>query len=131
MIPIPDSHIELVSRPLGCTITTITPGGYPQTTAMWFLYENGSIRFSLLEHRRKLRNLRANPACNFFLMNPENMGNVIEVRGNAIIEPDPDKEFVTRVRAQYGADGPPSDGPGDDRWVVTIDPVRINTIPRS
>lgn len=130
MIPIPDSHVELVSQPHGCVISTISPGGLVQSTAMWFLYDDGKIKFSLLGHRKKLRNLQTNPACTFFLMNPNNMGNVIEVRGNAIIEPDPDKAFVIKVRAQYGADGPPSDGPDDHRYVVTIDPTRINTIPR-
>lgn len=97
---------------------------------MWFLYDEGHIKFSLLGHRKKFRNLQANPACTFFLMNPKNMGNVIEVRGTAEFTEDPDKSFVGKVRAQYGADGPPSDGPDDHRYVVTIVPTRINTIPR-
>ena len=130
MIPIPDSHIDLVSQPLGCVISTIAPDGLVQSTAMWFLYDEGMIKFSLIGHRKKFRNLQANPACTFFLMNPQNMGNVIEVRGRATMVPDPDKSFVTKVRAQYGADGPPSDGPDDHRYVVTIEPTRINTIPR-
>ncbi len=130
MIPIPESHVELVSQPHGCVISTISPTGLVQSTAMWFLYDEGKIKFSLLGHRHKYRNLQANPACTFFLMNPNNMGNVIEVRGTASMEPDPDKTFVTKVRAQYGADGPPSDGPDDHRYVVTIEPTRINTIPR-
>lgn len=130
MAAIPDSHIPLVSSPLGCVITTIAPSGLPQSTAMWFLFDDGKIKFSLLEHRRKYRNLRANPGCSFFLMNPDNMGDTIEVRGRATFEPDADKSFVARVRAQYGADGPPSDGPDDHRWVITIEPERINTVGR-
>ena len=124
---IPNSHVELVSAPHGCVITTIAPSGLPQSTGMWFLYHDGKIKFSLLEHRKKYRNLRANPACTFFLMNPNNMGETIEVRGNASFEADPDKAFVIDVRAQYGAAGPPTDGPDDNRWVVTIEPQRINT----
>ena len=130
MIPIPASHVELVSQPHGCVISTIAPDGLVQSTAMWFLYDEGKIRFSLIGHRKKFRNLQANPACTFFLMNPKSMGNVIEVRGTATMEPDVDKSFVTKVRAQYGAEGPPSDGPDDHRYVVTIEPTRINTIPR-
>lgn len=126
MQKIPDSHLDLVNAPLGCVITTLAPSGLPQSTGMWFLHHDGAIRFSLLEHRKKYRNLRANPACTFFLMDPDNMGNTIEVRGNVTFEADPDKEFVGRVRAQYGAGGPPSDGPDDHRWIVTIEPTRIN-----
>jgi len=127
MPTIPESHVELVSAPHGCAITTIAPSGLPQTTGMWFLFEGGKIRFSLLEHRKKYRNLRASPACTFFLMNPTSMGETIEVRGTASFEADPDKAFVGRVRVQYGVGGPPSDGPDDHRWIVTIEPRRINT----
>jgi PPOX class probable F420-dependent enzyme len=130
MRSIPESHLELVSQPLGCVITTIAPSGLPQSTGMWFLFDDGKIRFSLLEHRRKYRNLRANAACTFFLMSPKSMIETIEVRGAVTFEPDPDKTFVTRVRAQYGAVGPPSDGPDDVRWIVTIEPDRINTTGR-
>ena len=125
--PIPASHVALVSRPLGCVITTLAPSGLPQSTGMWFLYDEGAIRFSLLEHRKKYRNLRADSACTFFLMDPLHMGTTIEVRGRVRFDPDPDKAFVGRVRAQYGAAGPPSDGPDDHRWILTIEPERINT----
>lgn len=126
MQTIPETHLALAARPLGCVITTLAPSGLPQSTGMWFLLDDGKIRFSLLEHRKKYRNLRANPACTFFVMSPDRMIDTLEVRGTATFEPDPDKAFVTRVRAQYGADGPPSDGPDDHRWTVTIDPQRIN-----
>ena len=126
MLSIPESHVDLVSRPHGCVITTIAPSGLPQSTGMWFLYDDGAIRFSLLEHRKKYRNLRENPACTFFLMSPDRMIDTVEVRGRATFEPDPDKAFVTRVRAHYGAQGPPTDGPDDHRWIVTIDPDRVN-----
>lgn len=126
MMSIPDTHVDLVSQPHGCVITTIAPNGLPQSTGMWFLFDDGAIRFSLLEHRKKYRNLRANPACTFFLMSPQRMIDTVEVRGRATFEADPDKAFVTRVRAHYGAQGPPADGPDDHRWIVTIEPDRVN-----
>ena len=130
MLTIPESHLELARRPHGCAITTIAPSGLPQTTGMWFLYTDDTIKFSLLSHRKKFHNLKANPACTFFLMDPKSMSNTIEVRGNATLEPDPGKKFVTRVRAHYGAEGPPKDGPNDDRYVVTIEASTINILGR-
>lgn len=127
MTDVPESHQPLVSDTNCCVITTMAPSGLPQSTGMWYLYDQGKIRFSLLEHRKKYRNLRANPACTFFLMNPTSQGETIEVRGNAVFEPDPDKAFVTRVRRHYGFDSPPTDGPDDIRWIVTVEPDRINT----
>ena len=127
---IPDSHQQLAGRPIACVITTIAPSGLPQSTGMWLLLDEGKIRFSPLEHRKKYRNLRANPACTCFLMSPERMIDTLEVRGLATFEPDPDKAFVTRVREHYGAQGPPDDGPDDVRWIVTIDPDRVTMLGR-
>ena len=127
MTTIPTTHVSLANQPFGCVITTLAPSGLPQSTGMWFLHHDGFIKFSLLEHRKKYRNLRENPACTFFLMSPNRMSDTIEVRGTASFEPDPDKAFVTRVRAHYGAAGPPTDGPDDHRWIITINPNRINT----
>ncbi len=128
MPTIPESHHALLKRPHGCAITTIAPSGLPQTTGMWFLFVDGAIKFSLLSHRKKYRNLLANPACTFFLMDPTTMSNTVEVRGTATIEPDPDKAFVISVRAQYGYDSPPKDGPDDDRYVITIEPSVVNVV---
>ena len=127
---IPESHVELVSQPYGCVVTTIAPSGLPQSTGMWFLFDDGMIKFSLLEHRKKYRNLRENSACSSFLMSPNSMIDTIEVRGRVTFDADTDKAFVTRVRAHYGADGPPPDGPDDHRWIVAIEPARINTTGR-
>lgn len=127
---VPQSHIDLISQPFGCVITTLAPNGLPQSTGMWFLFEDGKVRFSLLEKRKKYRNLRENPACTFFLMSPHNMGETIEVRGTASFEADDHKSFVTRVRTQYGAEGPPTEPAEDQRWIITIEPDRINTTGR-
>jgi len=43
MQDIPESHVDLVSQPLGCVITTIAPSGLPQSTGMWFLFDEGAI----------------------------------------------------------------------------------------
>ena len=67
VIAIPESHLDLVRQPHGCVITTVAPDGLLQSTAMWFLFEDDKIKFSLLGHRKKYRNLQANPACTCLL----------------------------------------------------------------
>ena len=52
MQPIPESHVSLVSQPLGCVITTIAPNGMPQSTAMWFLYEDEKEHYDRLQALR-------------------------------------------------------------------------------
>jgi hypothetical protein len=50
-------------------LATIGPDGFPQVTALWFLYDAaaGVVRFSLNTTRQKTKNLRARPAAAFLV----------------------------------------------------------------
>ena len=124
---IPDSHRDLLEAPVA-TLATIGPDGRPQLSAVWFLAENDTVRVSLNTSRRKVRNLRANPACNLFILDCANPARYVEIRGDAQIEPDDDYSFAAKVGAKYGADLRQMDRPGESRVVVTIAPTRINAV---
>ena len=51
----------------------------------------------------------------------------VELRGDAVLEPDDDYAFADRVGARYGADLRTNDEPGDTRVVVTIRAARVHT----
>jgi PPOX class probable F420-dependent enzyme len=130
MPTIPDSHADLTNLPVA-TIATVGPDGRPQVSAVWFLFEDGQLKVSLNTTRQKTRNLEQNPAVTLFLLDPGGM-RYLEVRGDAVIQPDDDYEFADRVGAKYGgADLRQMDGPGEHRVVVTIDPVRVNAVDMS
>jgi len=130
MPTIPDSHADLTNLPVA-TIATVGPDGRPQVSAVWFLFEDGQLKVSLNTTRQKTRNLEQNPAVTLFLLDPGGM-RYLEVRGDAVIQPDDDYEFADRVGAKYGgADLRQMDGPGEHRVVATIDPVRVNAVDMS
>lgn len=121
---VPDSHADLLELPVG-TIATVGPDGRPQLSAVWFVNDDGTVKISLNRARQKTKNLLANPAVTFFLLDPSG-GRYVEIRGDAVIEADDEYAFADRVGAKYGgADLRQMDGPGESRVVVTIDPVRI------
>ena len=127
MTDFPASHRDLLDGQFAM-LSTIAPSGHPQTTAIVYLHDEGELRFSLNETRKKVRNLRANPACNLFLLDLSNPMRYLEVRGNAEVEDDPGKAFAAKVGAKYGDDFTAYDGPEEGRVKVTIHPTTINAV---
>jgi PPOX class probable F420-dependent enzyme len=124
---IPPSHQDLLSSNTAI-LATVGPDGRPQLSAIWFLADASTIRISLNKDRQKLKNLQANPAVNFFILDPAAPTRYLEVRGDAEIEDDPDYAFGDQVGKKYGADLRNFDGPGAQRVVVTVRPVRVNAV---
>jgi PPOX class probable F420-dependent enzyme len=129
MVTIPASHRPLLDAPVG-VLATVGPTGTPQTTALWFLWDDaeGDVRFSLNSTRQKVRNLRAHPQASFLVLDPTNPYRTIELRGDVEIAPDPDYAFAERLAARYGgADLRAMDRPGETRVVVTLRPRKVLT----
>jgi len=124
---IPESHRDLLEAPVAI-LATVGPDGRPQLSAVWFLSENDTVRVSLNTNRQKVKNLRANPAINLFILDTANPLRYLEMRGDAQIEPDDGYSFAARIDAKYGSDLRQMDGPGQTRVVVTIKPKRINAV---
>ena len=126
---VPESHAELLQSPLA-TLATVGPDGRPQLSTVWFLAEDGQLRFSLNTNRQKVKNLQANPAVTVHIQDTTNPIRYVEVRGDARIEPDDDYVFAERLAAKYGGlDLRAMDaGASGRRVVVTVEPSRINAI---
>ena len=128
MTEIPVSFHNLLSAPGVGILTTIGADGLPQTTALWYLFEDDQVRLSLNRSRQKTKNLQRNPSVSFFLLDPANPYRTIEIRGKATLTPDDDYTFAERLGLHYGvANLRDNDGPGESRVAVAIEPVRVNT----
>jgi PPOX class probable F420-dependent enzyme len=128
---IPASHRALLDAPVG-VLATIGPDGFPQVTALWFLYdeEEGVVRFSLNSSRQKVKNLQARPETSFLVIDPAGPYRTLEIRGRAEIQPDDDYIFADRVGQKYGTDLRRIDRPGQRRLMVTLRPMKVNTYPQ-
>jgi PPOX class probable F420-dependent enzyme len=122
----PDSHLDLLTQPGIAIFSTNTPGGDIQSTALWYLLDDGALKISISGARKKFRNLQQNPNANFFILDPANPFRFIEVRGTATIELDEGFAFRAKVGAHYSTDLSNFDGPDDLRYIVTLQPTRIN-----
>lgn len=128
MTAFPESHQDLLKADVAM-LATIGHDGFPQVTALWFLFdEDGTLKLSLNTTRQKVKNLQANPACTFFILDPANPYRTLEVRAHAEITPDAEYAFARKLGAKYGgADLSANDRPGETRVVVSLQPVKVNT----
>lgn len=124
---IPASHRDLLDKNQVAILTTKGPDGFPQTTALWYLVEDDTVKLSINTARQKAKNLVRDNESTVFFMDPENPYRTLEIRARAKVEPDPDYVLAGKVAARYGADFRQMDKPGERRIAVTLEPVKVNT----
>ena len=116
----------MLEAPYG-VLTTLGQDGYPQSTMVSFLAEDGLIGISLNTTRQKTRNLMARPRATLLIPDPASPYRTLEIRGDVEITPDPDYSFARHVGHKYGGtDFSYADRPGESRVGVVLHPVRVN-----
>lgn len=127
---VPESHRDLVQAPLTATLTTIDAGGRPQSTAVWYLVgDDGQLKGSTTSNRQKFKNLRANPNCDLFIIDPQNPFRTLEIRAEADLTADPDKATVRRFAEVYNVDEAMLVNAEEDRYTITYRPRRVVASP--
>jgi PPOX class probable F420-dependent enzyme len=116
----------LLARPLTGVLTAIDPKGYPQSTAVWFLFEDDTIKISMTTSRKKYRNLVAHPQATFFVLDPDNIWSFVEIRGDVTWEADDDRILMRRIGEYYATDVSGFDPAGAVRVTAVITPVVVN-----
>jgi PPOX class probable F420-dependent enzyme len=124
---IPASHRDLLEARVA-TFATVGADGYPQLSEVWFLAEDEVIRLSLNSARQKTKNIVRHPACTLFILDVTNTFRYLELRADALVEPDDDYRLADKVGAKYDSDLRVHDQPGQSRVVVTLRPHKVNAV---
>src|SRR3954447_10871419 len=131
MTGVPESHRDLLDAQVA-TLATIDGGGLPQLTEVWFLHDDGELRFSLNTARAKTANLQARPRCSALILDLANPYRYLEIRGRARTEPDDDYAFAKKLAAKYGGvEFWQHDAPAERRVIVTVEPVKVYAVDMS
>ena len=80
-VAIPDSHRDLLERPINATLVTVMPSGQPQATVVWCGLDGPYVTLSTMKGFQKERNMRARPKVSLVVIDPAGAGRWIEVRG--------------------------------------------------
>ena len=82
-VPIPASHLDLLTRPICGVLTTIGPGGHPESSLVWVDHDGECARVNTTLQRRKGRNITADPKVSLLVVDPDDTGRFVQIRGDA------------------------------------------------
>jgi len=85
-------------------LTTVRPGGQPQSSPVWFLYEGGEFLIYSLPGTARTTNLEANPRVSLNLDGNGEGGDIVSIEGMARIDRAvPASDRVAAYREKYSA----------------------------
>ena len=133
--PIPDSHRDLVQRPVHGVLTTMMPDGMPQSSIVWTDYDGEYVLVNTTLERQKGHNMQCNPKVTLLVIDPNDSSRWMEVRGivrelstqGAEAHADkltqrysPDKQHF------YGDIYPSEQRQRETRVIAKIEPVKVS-----
>ena len=100
-VPIPDSHLDLLRRAICGVLTTIGGDGQPQSSLVWVDVEGGCARVNTTLERQKGCNMLANPKVSLLVVDPDDTGRFIQIRGDAELVADGALEHLDELTRKY------------------------------
>ena len=102
-LPVPASHVDLLARPICGVFTTMDAQGRPESSLVWVDYDGECARVNTTLERRKGRNLVADQRVSLLVVDPENTGRFLQVRGDAELVTDGAVEHLDALTRDYTA----------------------------
>ena len=75
-LPVPASHLDLLTRPICGVFTTLGHDGQPQSTMVWVDLDRGCALVNTTVERQKGRNLLGNPKVSLLVVDPGNTATI-------------------------------------------------------
>lgn len=128
MVEIPESHADLLEKPVIVSMATVQSNGQPQVTPVWADLEGGYVRINTVEGRQKHKNIVERPEVTVMAVDPENPFRYIEIRGKvARIESEGAIAHIDKLAKEYtGADEYPFKNPSETRVIAYLEPSRVH-----
>ena len=130
MTVIPESHVDLLDRPLIAHLATTRPDHTPQVNPMWFGWDGELIRFTNTTTRQKFRNVETNPHVSISIVDPDQPYRYLEVRGKVaeITEQGADAHIDKMAKKYLGQDKYPYRQDGEVRVIYKVRPEHTTTM---
>jgi PPOX class probable F420-dependent enzyme len=132
-VPIPDSHRSLLDEPIIGVLTTLMPDGQPQSSLVWCDYDGTHVRICTTSERQKGENMRADPRVSLLVIDPDDPGRWIEIRGEVTITEEGAYDCLDRLtqlytdkQHYYGEVAPAEQRQRETRIICLITPRRVN-----
>lgn len=102
-LPIPTSHLDLLTRPIHAVFTTLMQDGQPQSSLVWCDYDGECACVNTTLQRQKGRNLSKDPRATLLLIDPEDTSRYLEIRGEVELVQEGARQHLDAITRQYTA----------------------------
>lgn len=99
--PIPQSHLDLLTRPIHGVLTTMMPDGQPQSSLVWCDFDGECARVNTSLERQKGKNMLTNSKVSLLIVDPEDTSRYMEIRGEAELAQEQALEHLDQITRQY------------------------------
>jgi PPOX class probable F420-dependent enzyme len=133
---IPDSHRDLLEKPVYAIVTTLMPDGQPQSTVVWADMEGDNVRFNTARGRQKDKNLQQDPRVTLVLVDPQDPFRWLEVRGTTTMTEAGGREQIEALswkytgQKYYGGFNKRTNPEDETRVIVTIHATKVQVVGR-
>jgi PPOX class probable F420-dependent enzyme len=103
-IPVPASHLDLLTRPICGVLTTMGADGQPQSSLVWADHDGACARVNTTLERQKGRNMRANPKASLLIVDPDDTARFVQIRGDAELVTDGAIDHLDALTRAYTDD---------------------------
>lgn len=123
--------LDRLSSELMMWMTTVTPQGQPQTSPVWFLWDDPVFWVYSLDPTARLANIAANPRVSLNLNCDDHGADIVTIEGTATIDPEApaaneNPAYVARYRDRMdGGWGSPEGFAAEYPAVIKITPTRV------
>jgi PPOX class probable F420-dependent enzyme len=100
-VAIPVSHRDLLTRPICGVLTTMGVDGQPQSSLVWVDHDGDCARINTTLQRQKGQNLLADPKVSLLVVDPDDTGRFLQIRGDAELVFDGTLEQLDALTRKY------------------------------
>jgi len=126
---LPQTHKDLLSKPLFAHLGTVMPNGQPQVTPVWFDYDGSTIIVNTAVGRQKDKNMERDGRVALSIIDAENPYRYLEVRGTIVerTEQGADAVIDHLAKKYMNVDKYPYRKAGERRVTYKIKPEHYTT----
>ncbi len=100
-LPIPPTHLDLLTRAIPAVLTTMMPDGQPQSSLVWIDFDGECATLNTTRERQKGRNMAADPKVSLLVVDPDDTSRYLQVRGEAELVETGALEQLDRLTRKY------------------------------
>ena len=134
IIPIPETHKDLLTGAVVVTLVTVMPDGTPQATPVWVDYDGQHLIVNTARGRQKDRNMQRRSKVAVVAIDPKNPYRWLEVRGEVdgiseVGAVDVINKLAKKYRgvdSYYGGTAPAERANQETRVTYKIRPLHVN-----